>query len=168
MVKKKTATKAASLSHGAKPRRPSLRTLRRARNGRYASGLEKKIFDDLDKRGIKYEYEPETFRYQRPVRRATCLGCGGGAISIQRRYTPDAKVEGSWYLEVKGKFDSENRSAMEDFLGGSPGIELRFIFQRDNWITSKQKSKYSDWAKKVGVKFHIGEGVPEEWLEGKQ
>lgn len=83
-----------------------------------------------------------------------------------RRYTPDLKIKSNGiYIELKGKFDAANRSAMEDFLGGSPGIDLRFVFMRDNWITGKHKSKYSDWCKKLGVQYYIGERIPDVWVQ---
>src|SRR5690242_13122299 len=43
---------------------PSLRRARKYRSGvasrRYRSGLEDKIINELDKKGVKYEYEPIT------------------------------------------------------------------------------------------------------------
>jgi hypothetical protein len=144
-----------------------VRMLRRYRGKvvKYRSGYEDKIIKDLEERKIEYAYEPKTFVYQRPVRRALCDTCGGGAVSVSRRYTPDILLKAKdIYVEAKGKFTSENRSAMEDFLGGSPGIDLRFMFMRDNFITAKHKSKYSDWCIKLGVKYHIGDKVPQEWV----
>lgn len=133
----------------------------------HASKFEDAIIKDLEDRGIEYDYEPKTFIYQRPVRGALCKQCGGRVVSVQRRYTPDIFLKAAnIFVEAKGKFTSENRAKMEDFLQGDPGIDLRFIFMRDNWITPKHKSKYSDWCEKVGVKYHVGTSVPEEWVYG--
>lgn len=151
-----------------KPADGVLSRVRRARGSspKHESWFEDDIIEDLENRGIEYEYEPETFLYQRPVRSASCGGCGSNDVSVQRRYTPDILLTTvNVYVEAKGKFTSENRAKMEDFLRGDPGVDLRFIFQRDNWITKKHKSKYSDWCKKLGVKYAIGERVPEEWTD---
>lgn len=138
----------------------------RGRVVEHRSGFEDKIIQNLKDRGVDFAYEEKTFIYQRPVRRASCSDCGSNAVSVQRRYTPDIYLKASnTYVEAKGKFTAENRSAMEDFLKGAPGVDLRFLFQRDNWITKKQKSKYSDWADKHGVKYHIGSEIPEEWTQ---
>lgn len=129
----------------------------------HASKFEDNVIQNLKDRGVDFEYEPETFQYSRPGRGYKCDSCGGAKCSVIRRYTPDLRL-GTVYIELKGKFTSENRSKMEDFLKGDPGIDLRFIFMRDNWLTSKHKHKYSDWAKKLGVKYHVGQEVPEEWV----
>lgn len=129
----------------------------------HASKFEDTIIQDLKDRGIEYEYEPETFPYERGVRGAYCVQCGGKVVRVKRKYTPDLKL-GSVWVEAKGKFTPENRSKMEDFLEGHPEIDLRFLFQRDNWLTGKHKSKYSDWCEKLGVKYAVGDSVPEEWV----
>jgi len=129
----------------------------------HASKLEDTIIQNLEERGVEFKYEPVTFDYLRVVRGATCSECNGSHCRIRRRYTPDLAI-GTFFVEIKGKLDSATRSRMEAFHEGRPEIDLRYIFQRDNWLTSKHKNKYSDWAKKLGVKYHIGQEVPEEWL----
>lgn len=150
-----------------KPRssRPVPRVRGKRRAGQiHASKFEDTIIQDLKDRGIEHEYEPETFKYVRVVRGATCSLCGGNQAYVQRRYTPDLKI-GAFYVEIKGKLDSETRSRMEAFLAGhSEKIDLRFLFMRDNWLTGKHKTKYSDWAKKLGMKYAIGASVPQEWV----
>lgn len=112
-----------------------------------------------------FEYEPKTFEYVRPVRGARCDKCDAKSCSVLRKYTPDLRIAG-FYVEIKGKFTGENRAKMEDFLRGHPEVDLRFLFQRDNWLTGKHKSRYSDWARRLGVKWAVGTKVPEEWLRG--
>ena len=142
-----------------------LQRVRRNGAGRpiHASKLEDKVIKDLKDRGIEYEYEPETFPYERKVRGAHCGNCGSKDVVVRRRYTPDLRI-GDFFVEIKGKFTAENRSKMEDFRRGHPEIDLRFLFQRDNWITKKHKSKYSDWCKKLDLKYHIGTEVPQKWI----
>lgn len=143
-----------------------MRGVRRARGTKpiHASFLEDDVIQNLEDRGIEYEYEPETIDYLRVVRGATCAVCGGKDVHVRRRYTPDLKI-GAFYVEVKGKLDSDTRSRMEAFLEGHPEIDLRFLFQRDNWLTGRHKHKYSDWAKKLGIKYAIGTEVPQGWVD---
>lgn len=131
----------------------------------HASKFEDTIIQDLKDRGIAYEYEPKTFSYTRPVHRGRCTVCESKSCVVERSYTPDIflLLSKTW-VEAKGKFTPENRGKMEDFLKGNPGIDLRFLFQRDNWLTGKHKHKYSDWAKKQGVKYAVGTSIPEEWV----
>ena len=154
---------------GRGPRHEVVRGMRRGRSYRgpspvHASKLEDTVIQNLKDRGVAFEYEPETFTYSRPIRGAKCDTCGGNGASVVRRYTPDLRI-GNVYVEIKGKLDSDTRSKMEDFVSGSPGIDLRFLFQRDNWLTGKHKHKNSDWAKKLGVKYHVGTEVPQEWID---
>lgn len=142
---------------------PGVRGNGRSRSG-HASTFEDTIIQDLKDRGIEYEYEPKTFEYLRGVRGAYCTQCDSKVVRVKRRYTPDLRL-GSVWIEAKGKFSPENRSKMEDFLEGHPEIDLRFLFMRDNWLTSKHKTKYSDWCKKLGIKYAIGTSVPQEWVD---
>lgn len=144
---------------------PGVRGNGRSRSG-HASTFEDTIIQDLKDRGIEYEYEPETFKYDRKVRGATCAECGSKVVFVSRRYTPDIRLKaGGVWVEAKGKFTPENRAKMEDFFHGHPEIDLRFLFMRDNWLTNKHKTKYSDWAKKLGIKYAIGTSVPQEWVD---
>ena len=133
----------------------------------HRSKYEDTVIQNLTDRGIEFEYEPRTFVYQRPVRRAQCSSCGNDTgIVVLRRYTPDIRLKvNGVFIELKGKFTGENRSQMEDFLRGSPGIDLRFLFMRDNWLTGKHKSRYSDWCRKLKVKYAIGTEIPDDWLK---
>lgn len=138
----------------------------------YASGLEEKVIKDLEERGIRYEYEPEEIEYEKSIHRAHCKRCGRGDGCVQfRRYVPDLRinVEGqSFLVEIKGKFTAENRGRMEAVRKTHPDLDLRFLFQRDNWLTRKQKTRYSDWATAHGFQWAVGEKVPQEWLEVRQ
>lgn len=137
--------------------------VRRARRG-FASGFEAKVIKDLKERGIEYEYEPEFLDYEKEIKKAKCRDCLSKRVSQHRRYLPDLRIQSRFLVELKGKFTAENRSRMESVLASHPGIDLRFLFQRDNWLTKKKKHKYSDWALKNGVQFAIGDRIPDEWV----
>lgn len=55
---------------------------------------------------------------------------------------------------------------MEDFLRTGPKLDLRFVFQRDNWTTNRHTERYTDWAKRHGCKSALGE-IPEDWLSAE-
>lgn len=132
---------------------------------KHRSLLEDRVIKNLETREIKYEYEKETLKYEKRVRNARCIDCGSKHVVVSSRYTPDLLLgTPSFFVEVKGKFTAANRSRMEAVLKSYPGIDLRFLFQADNWITKAHKSRYSDWCKKLGVKYHVGEEVPQGWV----
>jgi hypothetical protein len=119
---------------------------------------------DLDKRGIKYEYEQTKFTYIRPVRSAHCRGCGGREVGRIARYTPDLKVRGM-FIELKGRLTSSNRTQLVEFSEDRPDVKLRLLFQRDNFLTTKKRVRYSEWAKSKGFECAVGEKVPDAWLQ---
>lgn len=84
--------------------------------------------------------------------------------TIQRNYIPDFKI-GSIYIEAKGRFTSADRTKMKLVKEQNPHLDIRLWFQRDNWLTSKKKSRYSDWARKNGFKYHVGDTLPKKWFK---
>lgn len=48
-----------------------------------------------------------------------------------------------------------------------PDKDIRMLFMRDNYIYKGSKTKYSDWCKAHGIKYHVSAHgtVPEEWFE---
>lgn len=139
----------------------------------HASFLEDRVVADLLKRGIKYEYEPETLPFDSKIHGGKCRQCGSKDVAVTRRYTPDLKFgehKPPIYVEVKGKFTASNRRRMEEFLADvrNTGFDLRFVFQRDNWITRKHKSRYSDWADEHKIPYAIGDKIPDSWLKELQ
>lgn len=133
----------------------------------FASAFEKDIWDDAKQRGIEIEYEPFTFHFRRLVKGTECTndGCTGKATK-RARYTPDFRINNQGtYIESKGRFTADNRAAMESFIHCHPGVDLRFIFERDNWMTNKHVYKYSDWCKKLGLKFSVGRAIPSSWVD---
>lgn len=68
------------------------------------------------------------------------------------------------YLEAKGYFKASDRKKILAVIASNPGIDLRIIFQRDNYLTKAKSSRYSDWCEKNGIKFAVGR-VPKEWLK---
>ena len=118
------------------------------------SGFERKVMSNLTKSGIKYRYEPYSLTYAVPAR--------------DGKYNPDLEfgdaIQGCGFLvEIKGKFTSKDRTKHLGVRKANPGVEVRFLFQRDNWLTSKHKKRYSDWCIDNGFEYFIGTSVPNEW-----
>jgi hypothetical protein len=120
------------------------------------SGFEDSFENDLISRGVDYSYESVTLKYKYiiPAREKT------------ERYTPDfpitTKSGKTIYIETKGILTAENRKKylrVRDLLG----IDLRFVFQKNNKIYKGSNTKYSEWAEKNGFKWAM-KTIPDEWL----
>ena len=117
---------------------------------KFKSRFEEWISYQLEQAGIAYEYELETYTYTQT-----------------RRYTPDFFIPNGVIIEAKGKFTSDDRRKHLAIKQHYPELDIRFVFQRNNWLRKGSKTKYSDWAKKHDYEFSIGE-VPRKWLRKKR
>lgn len=119
---------------------------------RTRSKFEAIVLGSLDKARISYEYEPCAITYEVPARTG--------------RYYPDLRIKGAkWYVEIKGRFTSKDRTKHLRVKEAHPEVEVRFLFMADNKINKTSKIRYSDWAKKNGYKYHVGKEIPKEWLK---
>jgi hypothetical protein len=131
----------------------------------FASKYEQKVYHDAKKRNVPVRYEPAAFFYERRGRGAYCRSCGSREVVKRAKYTPDFGIGGAVFIETKGKFDASTRSKHEDFKASRPDVDLRFIFAADNWVTKKHARRYSDWCRERGIKYAVGQEIPEEWVE---
>jgi len=126
------------------------------------SGLEERVRHDLDRRGIPYGYETIKLKYVKK----TCPGCG--EVVDSGTYTPDFIFERAprvrLVVEAKGRFTSSDRTKMLAVRMSNPGEDIRFLFQRDQCLRKGSTTRYSGWAVKHGFPYHIGEVIPDEWL----
>ena len=103
------------------------------------------------KKSFVFSYEPVTFGY----------------ILNEREYHPDFEIlreDGSAvYIEVKGYLDRDSQRKMLAVKQCNPNETFVFLFAKNNPIRKGAKMRYSDWCKKHGFDFSIGE-VPERWL----
>lgn len=120
------------------------------------SKFEDEFEKDLVSRGADYSYESETltYKYVIPAREKT------------ERYTPDfpitTKSGKKIYIETKGILTAENRKKylrVKELLG----IDLRFVFQRNNKIYKGSNTTYCEWAEKNGFLWAM-KTIPDEWL----
>jgi hypothetical protein len=131
----------------------------------YKSRLEADFAKFLTSKKIKFRYEPFKLKYYIDAPRARCQKCGHNKIWIERNYLPDfVSNNGLLVIETKGRFTSSDRTKMLAVVQANPQIDVRMFFAKDNWLTRRHKTKYSDWCKQHKITFAIGE-IPKQWLE---
>lgn len=140
----------------------------------YRSRLEADFAVLLDDLHIGFVYEPVKIPYVVPAKK--------------RHYTPDFVLDpeskrrlrneditslddlkGKIIIETKGYLDLSDRNKMLYVKAGNPSLDIRFVFPRDGYITSKGRKskrgqKYSEWCEEHGFLYHIGVKVPKKWL----
>lgn len=132
--------------------------------GDYRSGFEHRIALSLYERGVDFEYETEKWEYVKDdLFKAVCEECGSNNCVSRRTYTPDFILPNGVIIEAKGKATPPVRTALVQIKKSNPDKDLRLVFMADNWLTSRHKRRYSDWARENGFEYAIG-GVPDEWL----
>lgn len=118
----------------------------------------------LAQHGIQFEYESIQLRYVEPIRSGECTECGCTEVVKHRLYTPDFFHPPSGIIvETKGKFDAPGRNIIQNVMDSHPDIDLRMVFQRDNYLTKAKKMKYSRWCDLRGIQYAIG-SIPIEWF----
>lgn len=114
--------------------------------------LKKKNYRKRNKYRLEYETEKLPYVLPSPI----------------RNYHPDFIIRRpngkTLYLEIKGFYRPEDRVKMLAVKRANPEADIRMVFPRDNKLNAKSKTTYSDWCKKYGFKYCIGE-IPEEWFK---
>lgn len=124
-----------------------------------------KLEETISKQLGDFTYECTTLKYnKRTTRKMECLDCGSQHILQKAKYLTDFRLPNGIFLEVKGWFKPSDRTKMESVIKCNPELDIRMVFDKDNWTTKKKTQKYSDWCRKRKIKYCIGE-VPKEWLE---
>jgi hypothetical protein len=127
-------------------------TRKEAQAAGYRSGFEYTVARSLTERGVEFEYEPK-----------------GAIIEYKvdevRRYLPDFVVGGT-RIECKGRLTAADRKKLLLVKKQNPKLDLRLLFQFDNKLSTRSKTRYSAWAEKNGFKWAVG-SVPREWLRGR-
>ena len=147
------------------PRRRNWKCKLNKKSYDFKSKLERDIGQDLVNRGVKFEYEKESFKYMIEVSRSLCPECGYGPAILNRSYTPDFFLDNGIIVEAKGKFTAEERKKHASMKEQYPDMDLRMLFQSNNWITKRHKKRYSSWCDSKGIKWAVGNKIPEEWLK---
>jgi len=106
-------------------------------------------------RDIRYEFEEYAYEYDFPIPHGWCPACSAAHVVRTRTYLCDFTFpRRDWVLEAKGKLDRDERAkflAIKD-----AGVEVRFVFQRNNKLYPKSKTRYSNWCERHGFEYAIG------------
>ena len=111
---------------------------------------------------VNYGYEVKSFPWTEALPNGYCPECGGGAVA-KRSYTPDFFLDNGVVIESKGRFTPKDRRialAMQAELGD----DYKLLFQFNNKLSRKSKTRYSDWCTANGIDFAVRE-IPEAWIE---
>lgn len=114
----------------------------------------------LDEAGMSFEYERESFLWEDVIPNAKCEDCGGKAVCV-RSYTPDFFLNNGVIIEAKGRFTVKDRKI--SLAMKKQGIHVVMLFQFDNKLSRKSKTRYSEWCTQHGIDYAIRE-LKEEWL----
>lgn len=117
------------------------------------SGYERKVRKCLEENKVQYAYESMVVKYVVPETR--------------RSYTPDFILANGIIIESKGYWDADSRRKMALVVEQNPHLDIRMLLQRDNTLSKKSKTKYTDWAKARGIKCAVSPSgeIPKEWLK---
>jgi DNA-directed RNA polymerase subunit RPC12/RpoP len=130
----------------------------------YRSGAERRFAEDLERRGIKFEYEKEKWPYLSRVRGGLCSDCGSKFVYKNRYYVPDFYiVDLDFYVEIKGRLTSKDRTKYKDVVLHNNERDLRFIILANNKLSKQSTTRYGDWMESEGLVYAIGGILPTSW-----
>ena len=125
------------------------------------SKYEDTLTANLDKNSKEYHYEEFSLEY-----------------TVKHKYTPDFVLPNGIIVEAKGcecfkkgdhsigSLDSKAREKMLKIKRQYPELDIRFVFPKDfKFKNLKTTPRASQWCKKNGFKYHIGNTIPESWFK---
>ena len=122
---------------------------------RYRSKLERNVAAWLKKAGVSFQYEAYKYEYDFPISGGWCPACSNTHVVKARTYLTDFTFPNTaWVLEAKGRLSSQERSKF--LCLKEAGVEVRFVFQRDNKLYPKSKTRYSTWCNQHGFAYSMG------------
>lgn len=86
-------------------------------------------------------------------------------VDETKRYLPDFVLPGNVVVECKGRLTAADRKKMLLVKRQNPDLDLRLLFQFDNKLSPRSKTRYSTWADKNGFPWAVG-SIPRGWLRG--
>lgn len=124
------------------------------KHGRYRSGFEKMIADQLDAAGVRFTHETSKLPYR-------------FGEEDTRYYIPDfvvhTKAGEKVFIEAKGWMDPASVRKMKAVRWQNPKADIRMVFQSENTKVARLKSNGLKWAKRVGFPA-AARILPPEWL----
>ena len=127
------------------------------------SGLEAKIGNWLTKRGVDWCYEKSSFPWEERLPRAYCKECDTKICYVARSYTPDFFLNNGVIFEVKGRFTSKDRKIAAAMKEQHPALDIRMVFDKNDWLNKAHKNRYGDWCDSKGILWCAG-FPPEDWI----
>ena len=107
----------------------------RPRRFTYRSGLEDKVIEAARETGLPFTYEGLVLPYERPA-----------------KYKPDLILSNGIVIEIKGRFDSTDRSKHKKILETYPGIDIRFLFSKPyNTLSKRSDTTYAQWCDRMAI-----------------
>lgn len=142
------------------------RTFKHEENGiTFRSMLELRVAKYLWSKDVSFTYESRQLEYHTKIPGTFCGECGETPCYKKGKYTPDFFLENGVILEVKGLFDAKDRKKMAAMKELHPELDIRMVFQYNNWLTKAKKKNYGSWCDSKGIPYHVGVNIPEEWLK---
>lgn len=120
----------------------------------YRSQLELGVAKQLAAKRRRFEYEKDKIKFETEPEKRTYL----------TDFKITTKSGHDIYVETKGRLTSHDRKKYLAVRKSNPGIDLRFVFGRNNMIGKSPKNRYSDWCEANGFKYAFEE-IPSEWLD---
>ena len=123
--------------------------LKKKKEYKFRSGLEKNIADLLSELKIDYEYETTKLAY-----------------TISHNYTPDFVLPNKHVvLEAKGYWSPSDRRKILAVKRDNPDMDIRMVFQSPfNKISKKSKTTYAQYCEKHDIPWASYVDIPLEWL----
>lgn len=120
------------------------------------SGLEERIEQDYKERGLDVTYEKTILE-----------------TLVPWNYKPDyfMRTKSGKYIVIEAKgdlrhFDSSYRKKwLAMYRQYSGKYDIRIIFQHDKLLPHSKTMTTTKWAAKHGIKYHVGEEIPQSWAD---
>lgn len=91
-------------------------------------------------------------------------GLKPSSVARAIQYTPDFFFKNrTIVIEAKGRFDAAHRAKALAFKEQYPDTDYRLLFESDNKISPKSKTRYTDWCRKHGIECAVGL-IPSSWI----
>lgn len=130
----------------------------------YRSGFEVTIAEGLEAEGCEYGYEEESFELHVEAPRSIKCECGEKPFRVTW-YTPDFFLRNGVVVECKGRFTPDDRKKILAMKEQHPDIDLRLVFEFDNKLSKKSKTRYSTWCDQKGIEYAFLK-IPKRWMMG--
>lgn len=119
------------------------------RTGDFRSGSEVRVAEQLTGLSCKHEYETRLFYYLQPHK--------------VRSYRPDFILWNGIVVEVKGRFQTNDRQKHKFLKKYHPELDIRFVFDNPNAKINKgSPTTYAKWCDDYGFQY-AAKLVPPEW-----